>query len=173
MLAEIKIALWISLAILILTGFYAFQYQSNIQKFNFGLPSNNGTLFGGVAPGASDASLSGASVSLTPEYVAKHNSASDCWMIVGGNVYDVTGYLNAHPGGKQLILSFCGKDGTTAFLTQGGQGSHSQSADQLLASFFIGKLNTSISQQNLQNTQTNIQKTQQNLGNSKGEWEDD
>lgn len=173
MLAEIKIALWISLAILILTGFYAFQYQSNVQKFNLGLPSS-GVPSSSVAPGASGASLPGASVSLTLEYVAKHSGASDCWMIVSGNVYDVTGYLNAHPGGRQSILQFCGKDGTSAFLTKGGQGSHSQYADQLLSSFFVGKLNTSISQQNLQNTQTNIQKTQQNLGGSKkGGREDD
>jgi len=130
---------------------------------------------GGLALETLNVSPLGGSVSLTAEYVAKYNSsASDCWMIVNGNIYDVTTYLNAHPGGRQAILSFCGKDGTTAFLTQGGQGSHSQYADQLLASFFIGKLNTSVSQQNLQNTQTNIQKIQQNLGSGvKGEQEDD
>ena len=173
MIAEIKIALWISLAILILTGFYVAQYQNNVQKFNLGLSSSDNALSGGVVPEASGASLLGASVSLTSEYVAKHSSVSDCWMIVGGSVYDLTGYLNAHPGGRQSILQFCGKDGITAFLTKGGQGSHSQNADQLLVSFFIGKLNASVSQQNLQNTQTNIQKSQQNLSNNKGEWEDD
>ena len=125
MIAEIKIALWISLAVLILTGFYAFQYQSNVQKFNLGLPSGDNALSGSVAPGASGASFPGGNVSLTPEYIAQHNNVYSCWMIVGGNVYDVTGYLNAHPGGRQAILPFCGKDGTTAFLTKGGNGSHS------------------------------------------------
>jgi cytochrome b involved in lipid metabolism len=78
---------------------------------------------------------------LTPAEVAKHNSETSCWMIVSGKVYDVTSYLYQHPGGAQNILNYCGADGTVAFLTKGGRGSHSQNAFAILDSFYIGGLN--------------------------------
>lgn len=36
---------------------------------------------------------------IDPEIVKRHNSEEDCWIIVRGKVYDVTYYLNTHPGG--------------------------------------------------------------------------
>lgn len=54
--------------------------------------------------------------------VATHNSAASCYSAVRGNVYDLTAWIGSHPGGKQAILSICGKDGTAAFEGQhGGQ----------------------------------------------------
>jgi succinate dehydrogenase/fumarate reductase flavoprotein subunit len=49
------------------------------------------------------------------EEVAKHNKESDCWVVVNGQVLDVTKFLSVHPGGKQAILLFAGKDATTEF----------------------------------------------------------
>ncbi len=46
------------------------------------------------------------------EEVAKHNTKEDCWLIIKGNVYDVTPYLSFHPGGQRSIMTFAGKDGT-------------------------------------------------------------
>ena len=46
----------------------------------------------------------------TPEEVAKHNKEDDCWVIVNGEVLDVTGFLNDHPGGKKPIMLFAGRD---------------------------------------------------------------
>lgn len=40
--------------------------------------------------------------------VAKHNTDTDCWIIVEGNVYDATPYLSNHPGGKDIILQHKG-----------------------------------------------------------------
>ena len=34
----------------------------------------------------------------------------DCWVIVNGEVLDVTGFLNDHPGGKKPIMLFAGRD---------------------------------------------------------------
>lgn len=54
--------------------------------------------------------------------VAKHNTVSDCWMIISGKVYDVSNYAGAHPGGAQNIASSCGTDATQAYDTKGGRG---------------------------------------------------
>ncbi|CAK7198834.1 hypothetical protein SEUCBS139899_001501 [Sporothrix eucalyptigena] len=47
--------------------------------------------------------------------VAVHNSRSSCWVIVAGRVYDVTDFLDEHPGGAQSILRFAGRDATEEF----------------------------------------------------------
>mmetsp|Transcript_50840 Transcript_50840/g.80582 ORF Transcript_50840/g.80582 Transcript_50840/m.80582 type:complete len:82 (+) Transcript_50840:87-332(+) len=54
-------------------------------------------------------------MSVTPDEVAKHNSDSDCWVIIGDDVYDVTKFLADHPGGKKSIMLFAGKDATEEF----------------------------------------------------------
>jgi len=54
--------------------------------------------------------------------VAKHNTKSSCYTVVGGSVYDLTSFVSAHPGGQAAIASLCGVDGTTSFTAQhGGQ----------------------------------------------------
>jgi flavocytochrome c len=52
---------------------------------------------------------------LTMEEVAKHNTEADCWVVVNGEVLDVTGFLNDHPGGKKAILLYAGKDASEEF----------------------------------------------------------
>lgn len=47
--------------------------------------------------------------------VAKHNSQESCWVIVHGNVYDVTEFLPEHPGGMKIILKYAGTDATEEF----------------------------------------------------------
>lgn len=51
----------------------------------------------------------------TPEEVAKHNTESDCWVIVKNVVLDLTLFLQNHPGGADSILKFAGKDATESF----------------------------------------------------------
>merc|ERR1719484_473134 len=46
------------------------------------------------------------------EEVAKHTSKTDCWVVVSGQVLDVTKFLSEHPGGELAILTFGGKDAT-------------------------------------------------------------
>jgi L-lactate dehydrogenase (cytochrome) len=47
--------------------------------------------------------------------VASHNTAESCWVILYGNVYDVTDFLPSHPGGSKIILSLAGKDATDEY----------------------------------------------------------
>jgi len=52
----------------------------------------------------------------TLEEVAKHNTKDDIWVVVEGQVLDVTNFLPEHPGGEKAILLYAGKDATEEFL---------------------------------------------------------
>merc|ERR1719163_2741288 len=64
----------------------------------------------GAAPAAAPA---GGGISL--EEVAKHTTKTDCWVVVAGEVLNVTKFLPDHPGGELAILTFAGKDATAEF----------------------------------------------------------
>lgn len=44
----------------------------------------------------------------TLDEVAKHNTSKDVWIAVNGKVYDVTSFLDNHPGGPEMILQHAG-----------------------------------------------------------------
>merc|ERR1712070_453018 len=52
---------------------------------------------------------------ITMAEVAKHTTKESCWVVVGGDVLDVTKFLKDHPGGELAILTFGGKDATEEF----------------------------------------------------------
>lgn len=41
--------------------------------------------------------------------VAKHSSPEDAWIIVGGKVLNISGWLDEHPGGDVVLLDLAGK----------------------------------------------------------------
>ncbi len=75
--------------------------------------------------------------SFTMTDVKTHNSSSSCWTVVSGSVYDVTTWINKHPGGSSAIKGMCGVDATSAF--SGQHGGQSRPVSEL-ASFKIGIL---------------------------------
>ncbi len=83
-------------------------------------------------------------LTLTSSEVATHNTLQNCWMIISNNVYNITSYVYQHPGGSSILAQYCGREATTAFQTQGGRGSHSNNASNLLNNFLIGTLNSSV-----------------------------
>jgi cytochrome b involved in lipid metabolism len=58
----------------------------------------------------------------TQEEVATHNTEQDCWVIVNETIYNLTKFMNNHPGGKQSILNVAGKDGSAIFNAVHGKG---------------------------------------------------
>merc|ERR1712176_572223 len=52
---------------------------------------------------------------MTMAEVAKHTTKTDCWVVVSGQVLNVTKFLGEHPGGELAILTFAGKDATEEF----------------------------------------------------------
>lgn len=53
----------------------------------------------------------GAGGPCTTSQVAAHNSQSDCWVIYNSKVYNVTGFVSRHGGGRAVFNSnTCGKD---------------------------------------------------------------
>lgn len=77
---------------------------------------------------------------VTVAEVAKHNSKSDCWVIIGSEVYNVTSVIPSHPGGADKIIAVCGGDGTQAFTSREGQGPHPSEAQEQLDKLFVGNL---------------------------------
>lgn len=75
----------------------------------------------------------------TMQEAAHHNTKDDCWIVVHNKVYDVTSYLDDHPGGDDVVLAATAKDATDEFEDAG----HSKDARELLESFCIGELDTS------------------------------
>ncbi|KAG5297987.1 nitrate reductase [Histoplasma ohiense] len=45
----------------------------------------------------------------TREEIEKHDSKSDCWIVINNKVYDATSVLDWHPGGAAAIMAHAGK----------------------------------------------------------------
>ncbi|XP_048387295.2 cytochrome b5 reductase 4 isoform X3 [Stegostoma tigrinum] len=59
--------------------------------------------------------LCGRLIVVTEEELAKHNKKTDCWMCIRGMVYNMTPYLEYHPGGEEELMRGAGADGTVLF----------------------------------------------------------
>ena len=49
---------------------------------------------------------------ITIEELQEHNRKDDAWIALHGKVYCVTEFIEYHPGGAEILLHACGKDGT-------------------------------------------------------------
>lgn len=80
----------------------------------------------------------------TEEEVAKHSTENDCWLIIGNEsnggpkVYNITPYMNDHPGGPEIMMEFAGKNADDMFEDIG----HSSEARSKMKEFLVGTLKT-------------------------------
>lgn len=102
---------------------------------------------------------------LTTALVAQHNIPSDCWVTANNNVYNVTSYIYAHPGGAGNITAYCGGDIAAAFASQG----HSNNAVNIMASYKIGVLGGSVDNSTVESVNNNPI----NSGNNDDDDDDD
>ncbi|KAI0997566.1 hypothetical protein K3495_g10624 [Podosphaera aphanis] len=68
--------------------------------------------------------------------VSEHNSKEDLYMVINEKVYDVTKFLDEHPGGEEVMLDAAGQDATEAFEDVG----HSDEAREILDRMTVGSL---------------------------------
>lgn len=73
----------------------------------------------------------------TMAQVKANKSASKCWSVINEKVYDLTAWINAHPGGAGAIISLCGTDGTQDFLAMHRNQSKPESR---LSAYLLGPL---------------------------------
>ncbi|XP_013882756.1 cytochrome b5 type B [Austrofundulus limnaeus] len=72
----------------------------------------------------------------TLEEVRVHNMNSDTWLIIHNKVYDISNFLEEHPGGEEVLLEQGGADATESFEDVG----HSTDAREMLQQYYIGEL---------------------------------
>ncbi|KAH0819724.1 hypothetical protein GEV33_003067 [Tenebrio molitor] len=68
--------------------------------------------------------------------VSWHDNPNDCWIIIYDRVYNITDFLDEHPGGGDILLEYAGRDASVAFRGSG----HSQQALRALDRFLVGEL---------------------------------
>ncbi|CAM4531255.1 hypothetical protein PO909_023341 [Leuciscus waleckii] len=72
----------------------------------------------------------------TVEEVQAHNMIKDTWLIIHDKVYDITSFMEEHPGGEEVLLEQAGSDATESFEDVG----HSTDAREMLQQYYIGEL---------------------------------
>ncbi len=72
-------------------------------------------------------------VTLDLAEITKHNLRTDCYLIVKGSVYNVTAFIDKHPGGAKKITERCGQEATSVF-----SAIHSNFAWNLLKDYYLG-----------------------------------
>ncbi|XP_036620732.1 cytochrome b5 type B-like [Trichosurus vulpecula] len=73
------------------------------------------------------------------EEVAKRNSENDMWIVIHGQVYDITCFLSEHSGREEVLIEQAGRDATESFEDVG----HSSDAKEILKQYYVGELHPS------------------------------
>jgi len=73
---------------------------------------------------------------VTLEDVKKHNTRDSVWFVIHNKVYDVTNFMDEHPGGEEVLLEQAGKNASEIFEDV----SHSADAKDLMKKYLVGEL---------------------------------
>lgn len=80
-------------------------------------------------------------MSFTAQEVSKHCVPGDLWVVLNGQVYNLSEFLAFHPGGKEPLLKGAGHD-VTAYFNKIHKHSGSSLVEEALEKFYIGKVVT-------------------------------
>jgi len=72
----------------------------------------------------------------TYEEIQKAVEEKKTLVIIHNNVYDVTPFLNEHPGGEEVLMEQAGKDATESFEDVG----HSTDAREMMIKYKVGEI---------------------------------
>ncbi|XP_004640240.1 cytochrome b5 isoform X2 [Octodon degus] len=72
----------------------------------------------------------------TLEEIQKHKDSKSTWVILHHKVYDLTKFLEEHPGGEEVLREQAGGDATENFEDVG----HSTDARELSKTYIIGEV---------------------------------
>uniref|UniRef100_H3CVD0 Cytochrome b5 type B n=2 Tax=Tetraodon nigroviridis TaxID=99883 RepID=H3CVD0_TETNG len=72
----------------------------------------------------------------TLEEIKEHNMSNDTWIVIHDKVYDITRFLEEHPGGEEVLLEQAGGDATESFEDVG----HSTDAREMLQQYLVGEV---------------------------------
>ncbi|KAJ7223990.1 cytochrome b5-like heme/steroid binding domain-containing protein [Mycena rebaudengoi] len=72
---------------------------------------------------------------ITLAELREHSTKDNLWVLLHEKVYDVSKFLDEHPGGDEVILAEASQDATEAFEDVG----HSDEARELLPGMLIGE----------------------------------
>jgi hypothetical protein len=126
-------------------GIYNFTIKSK-SKAAITVAVGDKEIFGEVLRGAAATPAATPTATSTPTattsgytmaQVAANNSAKSCWAVIEGSVYNLTAWINSHPGGSGAIISLCGTEATSSF--KGKHGNQSRPAAQL-SGYLLGPL---------------------------------
>lgn len=69
--------------------------------------------------------------------VETHNTEKSCYVTIDDAIYDITDFVESHPGGPELVLEYAGKD-IKAILRDPVSHTHSESAYEILEETLVG-----------------------------------
>ncbi|CAG2178493.1 unnamed protein product, partial [Oppiella nova] len=72
----------------------------------------------------------------TLKEIREHNTRESVWLLIHNSVYDVTKFIDEHPGGEEVLLEQSGGEATDAFEEIG----HSMDAKDMMSEYKIGEL---------------------------------
>jgi len=75
---------------------------------------------------------------ISVEELEEHNEEGDCWVAIHGKVYDLTEFVEEHPGGAESVHVLAGDDGSEAFAA-----AHSEDVLEDFEDEYLGVLVTS------------------------------
>jgi 4-hydroxysphinganine ceramide fatty acyl 2-hydroxylase len=84
--------------------------------------------------------------------IESHNTAKSCYVTIGSKVYDVTSFIDDHPGGGDLILEYAGQD-VGEIMKDAISHDHSEAAYEILDDCHIGFVSESPEQKPVANGQ--------------------